>query len=123
MVNINSKIVFLFCLFVNNFFLINAQKLFIPINDSEIISIYKTGDKQDDGSYVSKDKSGNIRIQGKFNKLVPVGKWFIFFERDDPKSVSKFAAEFRQILFVFDSEERHEESCGTQRAVVNGRSR
>ena len=77
MVDNSYKIVFFVFLFVNNTFFLNAQKLFIPINDSEIISIYKSGDKQDDGSYISKDESGNIRIQGKFNKLIPVGKWYI----------------------------------------------
>ena len=75
MVNTYFNIVFFIFLIFHSDFILNAQKLFIPINDSEIISIYKTGEKQDDGSYISKDKLGNIRIQGKFNKLTPVGKW------------------------------------------------
>ena len=87
------KFKFNFLLF---FFIINsgsyiskAQKLFIPISDQEIISIYKTGEKKNDGSYESKDKNGNVRIKGKFNKLIPVGKWFILFE--DGKLMSTYS--------------------------------
>ena len=66
------------------FFIINfntlAQKLYIPISDPEIINIYKTGNKSPGGEYLSKDSEGKIRIKGKFNKLIPVGKWYIFFK-------------------------------------------
>tara|TARA_B100000902_G_scaffold365015_1_gene385505 strand:- start:316 stop:1839 length:1524 start_codon:yes stop_codon:yes gene_type:complete len=93
MVNYIFKIAFLFFWLVNSTFFLNAQKLFIPINDSEIISIYKSGDKQDDGSYISKDKSGNIRIQGKFNKLIPVGKWYIFFKNGKLQSTYSYSEE------------------------------
>ena len=93
MVNINFNIVFFILLFFLSGFILNAQKLFIPINDSEIISIYKTGDKQDDGSYISKDKLGNIRIQGKFNKLTPVGKWYTFFEDGKLQSTYSYSDE------------------------------
>ena len=57
-----------------------SQKLYIPVTDSEIISLYKKGEKSDDGTYISYDKERNIRIKGKFNKLIPIGKWYLFFE-------------------------------------------
>ena len=74
MVKTNFKIVFFILFFIQKSNFINAQKLFIPINDSEIISLYKLGEKEKDGSYTSKDSLGNIRVQGQFNKLTPVGK-------------------------------------------------
>ena len=57
-----------------------SQKLFIPINDTYLISIYKKGNKDQDGSYISKDSLGNIRIKGQFDGIKPVGKWYLFFE-------------------------------------------
>ena len=54
----------LFFLIINSgSYISKAQKLFIPISDQEIISIYKTGEKKNDGSYESKDKNGNVRIK------------------------------------------------------------
>ena len=93
MVNNNFKIIFfiLFFNYKNN--LLNAQKLFIPINDPEIISIYKLGDKEKDGSYISKDNEGNIRVKGKFNKLIPVGKWYIFFKNGKLQSNYNYSDE------------------------------
>ena len=59
MVNFNIKI-----LLIISFININAysQKLFIPLSDPEIISIYKKGEKDEDGSYISRDSLGNIRF-------------------------------------------------------------
>ena len=93
MVNTYFNIVFFIFLIFHSVFILNAQKLFIPINDSEIISIYKTGEKQDNGSYISKDKLGNIRIQGKFNKLTPVGKWYTFFKDGKLQSTYSYSEE------------------------------
>ena len=86
MLNFNIKIL-LIIFFINT----NAysQKLFIPVNDLEIISIYKKGEKSNDGSYISRDSLGNIRIKGRFNKLKPVGKWYIFF--DNGKLMSNYS--------------------------------
>ena len=86
MVNFNIKI-----LLIISFININAysQKLFIPLSDPEIISIYKKGEKDEDGSYISRDSLGNIRIKGKFNKLKPVGKWYVFF--DNGKLMSNYS--------------------------------
>ena len=68
---------FLFLLAIENSF---AQKLFIPVSDPEIVSLYKKGEKSDDGTYISVDKEGNIRVKGKFDKLVPIGKWYLFYK-------------------------------------------
>ena len=46
-------------------------------------------EKKDDGSYISRDSKGNIRIKGKFDKLTPVGKWYLFF--DDGKLMSNYS--------------------------------
>ena len=48
MVKTNFKIVFFILFFIQKSNFINAQKLFIPINDSEIISLYKLGEKEKD---------------------------------------------------------------------------
>ena len=83
---INKMVNFKIKLFLSAlFFILNikngfSQKLFIPVNDPEIISIYKLGEKDQDGTYISRDSSGNVRIKGKFDKLKPVGKWYLFFE-------------------------------------------
>lgn len=78
MVNNFLKIVF----FIFIFFPISSysQKLFIPIDDAYLISIYKKGVKDQDGSYISEDSLGNIRIKGNFDGVKPVGKWYLFFE-------------------------------------------
>ena len=57
-----------------------SQKLYIPISDPEVLKIYKSGEKLSDGEYVSKDKEGNIRVKGRFDKITPIGKWYIFFK-------------------------------------------
>ncbi len=68
---------FLFLLAIENSF---AQKLFIPVSDPEIVSLYKKGEKSNDGTYISVDEDGNIRVKGKFDKLVPIGKWYLFYK-------------------------------------------
>ena len=93
MVKTNFKIVFFILFFIQKSNFINAQKLFIPINDSEIISLYKLGEKEKDGSYTSKDSLGNIRVQGQFNKLTPVGKWYIFFKNGKLQSNYSYSNE------------------------------
>ena len=80
MVNFKIKIILTVSFFILNITNSFSQKIFIPVNDPEIISIYKLGEKDKDGTYISRDSSGNIRIKGKFDKLKPVGKWYIFFE-------------------------------------------
>ena len=57
-----------------------SQKLYIPISDPEVLKIYKSGEKLSDGEYVSKDKEENIRVKGRFDKITPIGKWYIFFK-------------------------------------------
>ena len=71
------KIVSIFFLLTFHSF---SQKLYIPISDPEILKIYKSGEKLSDGEYLSKDYEGNIRVKGRFNKITPIGKWYIFFK-------------------------------------------
>ena len=92
MVNNNNFFLFFLTLLFISFFS-KSQKLFIPISDKEIISIYKTGEKKKDGSYESKDENGNIRIRGAFNNLVPIGKWFILFENGNLMSTYSYSDE------------------------------
>ena len=68
---------FLIVLFINNSY---SQKLFIPISDKEIISLYKKGEKSSDGSYIVNDEKKITRIKGKFDGKTPIGKWYIFFD-------------------------------------------
>ena len=78
-----NKMVKLFSfLFITVFFISNgrSQKLYIPVSNEEIIKIYKLGKKSSSGEYVYTDKDGNIRIKGKFNKNIPVGKWYLFYK-------------------------------------------
>ena len=70
-----------YLLLINNLFLIeNAQKLYIPISDPEIIKIYQKGNKKSNGEYLSKDSEGIVRIKGKFNENIPIGRWYVFFK-------------------------------------------
>ena len=85
----NSKFLLFCCLFGFQSYLSESQKLFVPVEDKEIISIYTKGEKKEDGSYLSRDSEGNIRIKGKFIKLTPVGKWYLFF--DDGKLMSNYS--------------------------------
>ena len=85
----NSKFLLFYCLFGFLSYFSKSQKLFVPVEDNEIISIYTKGEKKDDGSYISRDSKGNIRIKGKFDKLTPVGKWYLFF--DDGKLMSNYS--------------------------------
>ena len=39
-----------------------SQKIFIPISDPYVVSIYTKGDKDIKGNYVTKDTLGNIII-------------------------------------------------------------
>ena len=71
------KIVSIFFLLTFHSF---SQKLYIPISDPEILKIYKSGEKLSDGEYLSKDDEGNIRVKGRFNKITPIGKWYLFFK-------------------------------------------
>ena len=80
MVIFNSKFLLFYFLFGFLSYFSRSQKLFVPVEDNEIISIYTKGEKKDDGSYISRDSKGNIRIKGKFDKLTPVGKWYLFFD-------------------------------------------
>ena len=83
--SINKMVIFHRKAFLFLFFLLAiensfAQKLFIPVSDPEIVSLYKKGEKSNDGTYISVDKEGNIRVKGKFDKLVPIGKWYLFYQ-------------------------------------------
>ena len=68
---------FLIVFFINNSY---SQKLFIPISDKEIISLYKKGEKSSDGSYIVNDEKNITRIKGKFDGKIPIDKWYIFFD-------------------------------------------
>ena len=63
-----------------------SQKIFIPISDPYVVSIYTKGDKDIDGGYISKDSLGNIIISGKFNDITPVGEWIIYFNNGRKKA-------------------------------------
>jgi len=67
MIEILLRIFFIFIFLFSS--IAYSQTLFIPISDPYIISIYKTGEKSQDGTYISKDSLGNIRIKGKFNGI------------------------------------------------------
>ena len=71
--SINKMVIFHRKAFLFLFFLLAiensfAQKLFIPVSDPEIVSLYKKGEKSNDGTYISVDEDGNIRVKGKFDK-------------------------------------------------------
>ena len=77
----NKMVKFFSFLFITVFFINNgrSQKLYIPVSNEEIIKVYTLGKKSSSGEYVYTDKDGNIRIKGKFNKNIPVGKWYLFY--------------------------------------------
>ena len=84
MIEISQRIFFIFIFLFSS--IAYSQTLFIPLSDPYIISIYKTGEKSQDGTYISKDSLGNIRIKGKFNGIKPIGKWYVFFESGELNS-------------------------------------
>lgn len=84
MIEISQRIFFIFIFLISS--IAYSQTLFIPLSDPYIISIYKTGEKSQDGTYTSKDSLGNIRIKGKFNGIKPIGKWYVFFESGELNS-------------------------------------
>ena len=88
---LKNSIINLIFFFFNFFPLLTfSQKIFIPISDPYVVSIYTKGDKDINGNYVSKDSLGNIIISGKFNGIAPEGEWIIYF-----KMVGK-----KQIIFI-----------------------
>ena len=70
-----------------------SQKLFIPISDKEIISLYKKGEKSSDGSYIVNDKNNITRIKGKFDGKTPIDKWYIFFDDGNLKAHYNYTKE------------------------------
>ena len=81
-----SIINFIFCFFNFFPFLTFSQKIFIPISDPYIVSIYTKGDKDINGNYISKDSLGNTIISGKFNGIAPEGEWIIYFKNGRKKA-------------------------------------
>ena len=45
------------------------------------MKIYNEGKKDSSGNYASKDSLGNKIISGKFDGMIPVGTWEIFFDK------------------------------------------
>ena len=76
-IGFNNVLFFLFCF---SPIFSYSQQLFIPISDSYVVKIYKHGDKDSLGNYISKDSLGNTIVLGKFDGIKAVGKWEIFFD-------------------------------------------
>ena len=84
---LNNLILFLFFSYPIFSF---SQELYVPISDPYIVKIYNEGNKDSFRNYVSNDSLGNKIISGKFDGMIPIGKWEIFFDNNRKRAIYSY---------------------------------